>query len=186
MAEKIFARASGKGEVAAGDIVMADIDIAMMHDLTGPLAVESFNKIGTAKVWDSSKIVIPFDHQVPADSLDSANNHILMRKFVKEQNIENFYDVREGVCHQVLPEKGHVIPGTVIVGADSHTCTYGAFGAFATGIGSTDMAMVLSTGQLWFKVPETIRFDITGKLKENTSAKDVILNIIGQIYLNFI
>lgn len=181
MAEKIFARACGKGEAEAGDIVMADIDIAMMHDLTGPLAVESFNKIGTGKVWDPSRIVIPFDHQVPADSLDSADNHILMRKFVKEQNIENFYDVKEGVCHQVLPEKGHVIPGTVIVGADSHTCTYGAFGAFATGIGSTDMAMVLSTGQLWFKVPETIRFNVEGKLKENTSAKDVILNIIGQV-----
>lgn len=181
IAEKIFARASGKGKVEAGDIVMADIDIAMIHDLTGPLAVESFNKIGTGKVWDSSKIVIPFDHQVPADSLDSANNHILMRKFVKEQNIENFYDVKEGVCHQVLPEKGHVIPGTVIVGADSHTCTYGALGAFATGIGSTDMAMVLSTGQLWFKVPETIRFKISGKLKENTSPKDLILNIIGQV-----
>ena len=181
IAEKIFARASGKGEAEAGDIVMADIDIAMMHDLTGPLAVESFEKIGTEKVWDSSKIVIPFDHQVPADSLDSANNHILMRKFVKEQGIENFYDVKEGVCHQVLPEKGHVIPGTVIVGADSHTCTYGALGAFATGIGSTDMAMVLSTGQLWFKVPETIRFNVEGKLKENTSAKDVILNIIGQV-----
>lgn len=161
--------------------VMADIDIAMIHDLTGPLAVESFNKIGTEKVWDSSKIVIPFDHQVPADSLDSANNHIFMRNFVKEQNIENFYDVNEGVCHQVLPEKGHVLPGTLIVGADSHTCTYGALGSFSTGIGSTDMAMVLSTGQLWFKVPETIRFNVEGKLKENVSAKDVILNIIGQV-----
>ena len=160
---------------------MADIDIAMIHDLTGPLAVESFNKIGTEKVWDSSKIVIPFDHQVPADSLDSANNHIFMRNFVKEQNIEHFYDVNEGVCHQVLPEKGHILPGTLIVGADSHTCTYGAFGAFATGIGSTDMAMVLSTGQLWFKVPETIQFNINGSLKENVSAKDVILHIIGQV-----
>ena len=180
IAEKILARASGKGEVEAGEIVMADIDIAMIHDLTGPLAVESFNKIGTEKVWDSSKIVIPFDHQVPADSLDSANNHIFMRNFVKEQNIEHFYDVNEGVCHQVLPEKGHVLPGTLIVGADSHTCTYGAFGAFATGIGSTDMAMVLSTGQLWFKVPETIQFNINGSLKENVSAKDVILHIIGQ------
>ena len=168
-------------EVEAGEIVMADIDIAMIHDLTGPLAVESFNKIGTEKVWDSSKIVIPFDHQVPADSLDSANNHIFMRNFVKEQNIEHFYDVNEGVCHQVLPEKGHVLPGTLIVGADSHTCTYGAFGAFATGIGSTDMAMVLSTGQLWFKVPETIQFNINGSLKENVSAKDVILHIIGQV-----
>ena len=181
IAEKILARASGKGEVEAGEIVMADIDIAMIHDLTGPLAVESFNKIGTEKVWDSSKIVIPFDHQVPADSLDSANNHIFMRNFVKEQNIEHFYDVNEGVCHQVLPEKGHVLPGTLIVGADSHTCTYGAFGAFATGIGSTDMAMVLSTGQLWFKVPETIQFNINGSLKENVSAKDVILHIIGQV-----
>ena len=181
IAEKILARASGKGEVEAGEIVMADIDIAMIHDLTGPLAVESFNKIGTEKVWDSSKIVIPFDHQVPADSLDSANNHIFMRNFVKEQNIEHFYDVNEGVCHQVLPEKGHILPGTLIVGADSHTCTYGAFGAFATGIGSTDMAMVLSTGQLWFKVPETIQFNINGSLKENVSAKDVILHIIGQV-----
>ena len=104
-----------------------------------------------------------------------------MRNFVEEQKIENFYDIKEGVCHQVLPEKGHVIPGTVIVGADSHTCTYGALGAFATGIGSTDMAMVFATGQLWFKVPETIRFDINGELKENTSPKDVILNIIGQV-----
>ncbi|WP_297981784.1 homoaconitase large subunit [uncultured Methanobrevibacter sp.] len=181
IAEKILARASGKGEVEAGEIVMADIDIAMIHDLTGPLAVESFNKIGTEKVWDPSKIVIPFDHQVPADSLDSANNHIFMRNFVKAQNIENFYDVNEGVCHQVLPEKGHVLPGTLIVGADSHTCTYGALGSFSTGIGSTDMAMVLSTGQLWFKVPETIRFNVEGKLKENVSAKDVILNIIGQV-----
>ncbi len=153
----------------------------MIHDLTGPLAVESFNKIGTEKVWDPSKIVIPFDHQVPADSLDSTNNHIFMRKFAKEENIEHFYDVNEGICHQVLPEKGHVLPGTLIVGADSHTCTYGAFGAFATGIGSTDMAMVLSTGQLWFKVPETIQFNINGDLKENTSAKDVILHIIGTV-----
>lgn len=181
IAEKILARASGKGEVEAGEIVMADIDIAMIHDLTGPLAVESFNKIGSEKVWDPSKIVIPFDHQVPADSLDSANNHIFMRNFVKEHDIEHFYDVNEGVCHQVLPEKGHVLPGTLIVGADSHTCTYGAFGAFATGIGSTDMAMVLATGQLWFKVPQTIQFNINGTLKENVSAKDVILHIIGKV-----
>lgn len=178
--EKILAKASGRESVEAGEIVMANIDIAMTHDLTGPLAVESFNKIETEKVWDPSKIVIPFDHQVPADSIDSANNHILMRKFVKEQKIENFYDVNAGVCHQILPELGHVIPGTVIVGADSHTCTHGALGAFSTGIGSTDMAMVFSTGQLWFKVPETIRFEVTGSLKNNVSAKDLILKIIGE------
>ena len=181
MSEKILAKASSKDKVEAGEIVMANIDIAMVHDLTGPLAVKGFEEIGTDKVWDKDKIVVPFDHQVPADSIDSANNHILMRKFVKEQNITNFYDVNQGVCHQVLPELGHVRPGEVIVGADSHTCTYGALGTFATGIGSTDMAMVFSTGKLWFKVPETIRYEVTGDLKENTSAKDVILNIIGTV-----
>lgn len=181
MSEKILARASGKDEVEAGDIVIANIDVAMTHDLTGPLAVQSFNEIGTEKVWDPSKIVIPFDHQVPADSIDSANNHIVMRKFVEEQGIDNFYDVNAGVCHQILPELGHIVPGEVIVGADSHTCTHGALGAFSTGIGSTDMAMVFSEGKLWFKVPETNRFEITGELKDNVYAKDVILNIIGQM-----
>ena len=181
MSEKILAKASGRDEVEAGDIIIADIDVAMTHDLTGPLAVESFEKIGSNKVWDSSKIVIPFDHQVPADSIDSANNHILMRKFVEKHNIEHFYDVNAGVCHQILPEFGHVVPGEVIVGADSHTCTHGALGAFSTGIGSTDMAMVFAEGKLWFKVPETNRFEITGKLKDNVYAKDVILYIIGKM-----
>jgi len=181
MAEKILARASGKKEVEAGEIVMANIDVAMTHDLTGPLSVESFEKIGVSEVWDPEKIVIVFDHQVPADSLDAALNHNIMRKFVKDQKITNFYDVREGVCHQVLPEKGHVVPGEVIVGTDSHTCTHGALGAFATGIGSTDMSMVFATGKLWFKVPETIKFNIEGELGDNVYAKDVVLNIIGQI-----
>ena len=181
MSEKILAKASGKDNVEAGDIVIAKIDVAMTHDLTGPLAVESFEKIGVNKVWDSSKIVIPFDHQVPADSIDSANNHIIMRKFVRDYGIENFYDVNAGVCHQILPEFGHVVPGEVIVGADSHTCTHGALGAFSTGIGSTDMAMVFAEGELWFKVPETNRFEINGELKNNVYAKDVILHIIGQI-----
>ncbi len=181
MAEKILAKASGNKESEAGEIIMANIDVAMTHDLTGPLSVESFEKIGLSKVWDPEKIVIVFDHQVPADSIDAANNHMLMRKFVKQQGIHNFYDVREGVCHQVLPEKGHVVPGEVIVGTDSHTCTHGALGAFATGIGSTDMAMVFATGKLWFKVPETIKFEITGKLQENVFAKDVVLDIIGKI-----
>ena len=181
MSEKILAKASGKDKVEAGDIIIANIDIAMTHDLTGPLSVQSFEKIGAEKVWDASKIVIPFDHQVPADSIDSANNHILMREFVKKQGIEHFYDVNAGVCHQILPEKGHVVPGDVIVGADSHTCTHGALGAFATGIGSTDMAMVFAEGNLWFKVPETNRFNITGELKDNVYAKDVILHIIGKM-----
>ncbi|WP_298521731.1 homoaconitase large subunit [uncultured Methanobrevibacter sp.] len=181
MSEKILARAAGKDEVEAGDIVIANIDVAMAHDLTGPLSVESFEKIGASKVWDPSKIVIPFDHQVPADSIDSAMNHIVMRKFVESQAIENFYDVNAGVCHQILPELGHVVPGEVIVGADSHTCTHGALGAFSTGIGSTDMAMVFAEGNLWLKVPETNRFEITGDLKDNVYAKDVILHIIGKM-----
>jgi 3-isopropylmalate/(R)-2-methylmalate dehydratase large subunit len=177
ISEKILSKASDK-DVKSGDIVISDIDVAMMHDLTGPLAIESFNQISN-KVWDLDKIVIPFDHQTPADSLEAANNHILMRKFVKEQGIKNFYDVNQGICHQILPELGHVVPGEVIVGTDSHTCTHGTFGAFATGIGSTDMAMVLSTGKLWFKVPETIHFNISGDLKKNVYSKDVILNIIS-------
>lgn len=181
MAEKILAKASGKKEIKAGEIVMANIDMAMTHDLTGPLSVESFEKIGVDKVWDPEKIVVLFDHQVPADSLEAAGNHILMRKFVKEQGITNFYDVREGVCHQVLPEKGHVVPGEVVVGSDSHTCTHGALGAFSTGIGSTDMAMVFATGKLWFKVPETIKFQIEGTLEDYVYAKDVILDIIGKM-----
>ncbi|HPX78018.1 MAG TPA: aconitase family protein, partial [Methanobacterium sp.] len=137
MAEKIMAKASGKKETKAGEIVIANIDVAMTHDLTGPLSVKSFNKIEVDKVWDPEKIVILFDHQVPADSLDAAQNHIMMREFVEKQDITNFYDVKEGVCHQVLPEKGHIVPGEVVVGTDSHTCTHGALGAFSTGIGST-------------------------------------------------
>ncbi|MGZ7107544.1 MAG: homoaconitase large subunit [Methanobacterium sp.] len=181
MAEKILARASGKVEVSAGDIVMANIDVAMTHDLTGPLSVEAFEKIGVREVWDPEKIVVIFDHQAPADSLDAAQNHIIMRKFVKNQGITNFYDVGEGVCHQVLPEKGYIVPGEVVVGTDSHTCTHGALGAFSTGIGSTDMSMVFATGKLWFKVPETIKFNIEGMLAEKVYSKDVILHIIGQM-----
>lgn len=181
MAEKILAKAAGKKESEAGEIIMANIDVAMTHDLTGPMSVESFEKIGVDEVWDPEKIVVVFDHQVPADSIEAAQNHIDMRKFVEEQGINNFYDVREGVCHQVLPEMGHIVPGEVVVGTDSHTCTHGALGAFSTGIGSTDMAMVFATGKLWFKVPETIKFNITGNLAENVYAKDIVLNIIGKI-----
>lgn len=181
MAEKILAKASGKKEVEAGQVVMSNIDVAMTHDLTGPLSVKVFKKIGVSRVWDPEKIVIVFDHQVPADSIDAAENHNIMRKFVYDQNISNFYDVKEGVCHQVLPEKGYIVPGEVVVGTDSHTCTHGALGAFSTGIGSTDMSMVFATGKLWFKVPETIKFNIHGVLADNVYAKDVILNIIGKI-----
>ena len=180
--EKILANASNKKEVNPGEIVEAKIDVAMTHDLTGPLAIKSFNEIGAKKVWDSNKIVIILDHLVPASSVISAGLHKTVRNFAKEQNIKNFYDVgRGGVCHQVMPEKGHIRPGEVIVGSDSHTCTYGAFGAFATGIGSTEMAAVFATGKLWFRVPEVIKVDVTGNLPALVTAKDLTLKIIGEI-----
>jgi len=180
--EKILANASGKREVSPGEIVEASIDVAMIHDLTGPLAIKSFRKIGAKKVWDKKRIVVILDHIVPASSVISANLHRIVRNFVEEQSIEKFYDVgRGGVCHQVMPEKGHVRPGEVIVGADSHTCTYGAFGAFATGIGSTEMAAVFVTGKLWFRVPEVIKVNVTGKFQNRVTAKDVTLNIVGKI-----
>jgi len=180
--EKILANASGKREVSPGEIIEASIDVAMIHDLTGPLAIKSFRKIGAKKVWDNKRIVVILDHLVPASSIRSATLHKIVRNFVEEQNIENFYDVgRGGVCHQVMPEKGHVRPGEVIVGADSHTCTYGAFGAFATGIGSTEMAAVFATGKLWFRVPEVIKVNVKGKLQKMVTAKDLTLNVVGKI-----
>jgi len=182
--EKIFGRASGR-PVRAGDFVMASIDRAMTHDITGPLAVEGFYEImrdeKEKKVWDPTKIVILFDHQVPADSLNAANNHIMLRKFAKEQKIKHFYDLYEGVCHQVMPEKGHVLPGQLVVGSDSHTCAYGALGAFGTGIGSTDMAAVFALGKLWFRVPESMRFEVNGKLGDRVYSKDIILRLIGDV-----
>jgi len=180
--EKILANASGKQQVSPGEIIEANIDAAMIHDLTGPLAIKSFREIGAKKVWNNQRIVVIMDHIVPASSIISANLHRIVRNFVEEQHIQNFYDVgRGGVCHQVMPEKGHVRPAEVIVGADSHTCTYGAFGAFATGIGSTEMAAVFATGKLWFRVPEVIKVDVTGKLQSMVTPKDVTLNIVGKI-----
>ncbi len=180
--EKILANASGKQEVSPGEIMEANIDMAMTHDLTGPLAIKSFREIGAKKVWDNQKVVVILDHLVPASSIISAGLHKIVRDFAEEQNIKNFYDVgRGGVCHQVMPEQGHVRPGEVIVGSDSHTCTYGAFGAFATGIGSTELAAVFATGKLWFRVPEVIKIDVTGNFQNLVTAKDLTLNIVGKI-----
>jgi 3-isopropylmalate/(R)-2-methylmalate dehydratase large subunit len=179
--EKILAKASGKKDVQPGEIVDANVDMIMVHDLTGPLAVEAFKKIGVPKVWDNKKVVVILDHQVPAESVKAAELHKTMRQFAKDQNL-TFYDVgRGGICHQVMPEKGHVTPGSVIVGADSHTCTYGAFGAFATGIGSTEAAAVFATGKIWFKVPPTIKINVKGIFPKYVTAKDLILNIIGKL-----
>lgn len=179
--EKILAKASGKKAVHAGEIADVDVDMLMVHDLTGPLAVEAFKKIGVEKVWDTEKVVVILDHQVPAESVKAAELHRTMRQFAKEQKLR-IYDVgRGGICHQVMPEKGHVVPGTVIVGADSHTCTYGAFGAFATGIGSTEAAAVMATGKIWLKIPKAVRFTVTGEFPKFVTPKDLILSIIGRV-----
>jgi len=181
LSEKIFSRASGK-LVHAGEFVMARIDRAMIHDITGPLAVKGFYQIAgeNARVWDPSRIVVLFDHQVPADSLKAAENHQMLRAFAKEQKILN-HDINCGICHQVMPEMGHVLPGNLIIGTDSHTCAYGALGAFATGVGSTDMASAFATGKLWFMVPQTLRLMIEGILPCRVTSKDVVLRIIGDV-----
>lgn len=177
ISEKILAKASNKEEVSPGDTVNANIDIAMSHDGTSPPTIKVFEKLAE-KVWDPEKIVLVFDHNVPANTMGSAEFQQVVRDFAKKQGIKNIYKQGEGICHQVLPEEGHVKPSDVIVGADSHTCTYGAFGAFSTGLGATDLAMVYATGQTWFNVPETLKINVNGSLQENVYSKDLILNII--------
>jgi len=182
IAEKILAAASGREEVKPGEIVEAKVDRAMANEITGPLAIQAFKKIGAPRVWDRRRIVLVLDHQVPADSVRSAELHKIMRTFAKEQRIPLLYDIGYGgVCHQVMVEKGHVKPGKLIVGADSHTCTYGALGAFGTGIGSTEMAGVFATGEIWLRVPSTIRIDLSGSFPTCVAPKDVILYVIGKI-----
>lgn len=151
----------------------------MSHD-NALLVSRRFREIGVGRVWDADRIVVPFDHRSPAPSIEVADGHRQVRLFLKEQGISNFYDVGFGICHQVLPEQGHVKPGMLIVGTDSHTTTYGAFGAFATGIGATEMAGVWATGKLWFRVPETIRMELRGALGRHVYTKDLILSIIGR------
>jgi 3-isopropylmalate/(R)-2-methylmalate dehydratase large subunit len=181
LAEKILARASGRDRVSPDQIVVARVDLAMSHE-NADLVRKSFLEIGLARVWDPSKIVIVFDHRIPAESEKTATTHKAIREFVAAQGIEHFYDVgRGGICHQVLPENGHVRPGMVLVGTDSHTTTHGAFGAFATGIGATEMAGVWAEGALWFKVPSTLRIEVEGEFRPWVSAKDLILYIIGRL-----
>lgn len=178
--EKILANASGAKEVHPGEIIEARVDLAMTHDGTSPPTINTFNKIAE-KVWDPDKIIIVFDHNLPANIIGSAEFQRITRDFAKKQDIKNIYTHGEGICHQVLPEKGFIKPGTVVVGADSHTCTYGAFGAFATGMGATDMAMVFATGKTWFMVPGALKIEVQGTLKDHVTSKDLILHIIGKI-----
>lgn len=181
LAEKILARASGRTHVTPDEIVVARVDLAMSHE-NADLVRKSFLEIGVARVWDPGRIVIVFDHRVPAESEKTATTQKAVREFVAAQGIRNFYDVgRGGICHQVLAEHGHVRPGMVVVGTDSHTTTHGAFGAFATGIGATEMAGVWAEGSLWFKVPSTYRIEVEGDFRPWISAKDLILYVIGRL-----
>jgi 3-isopropylmalate/(R)-2-methylmalate dehydratase large subunit len=179
-AEKILALKSGKDSVVAGEIVTVSPDIVMSHDNSAAIA-KKFKQIGINKVKYPEKIVIPLDHCVPAATEKYAANHKEIREFVQEQKIKNFYDINTGVCHQVLPEKGHILPGTLVLGADSHTTTYGAFGTFATGIGRSEVASIWATDKIWLRVPETIKINIEGEIPPGIYPKDIILYIIGDL-----
>ena len=180
ISEKILSRASGK-TAHADDFVIANVDYAMAHDGTSVLAVKAFKEMGEKKVWAPGRIIIPFDHIAPANNETAAKLQKSIRDWIKEQGIANFFDVGEGICHQVVPEQGFAMPGKLMIGADSHSCTYGAFGAFATGVGATDMAQIFATGKLWLRVPQTIRINVEGKLAKGVSAKDMTLFIIKNV-----
>lgn len=179
LAEKILARASGRHSVKPGEYVVANIDLAMTHEgMRGVFPI--LKEAGVKKVWDPEKVVNLLDHWVPAPTVQAAEHHKRIRQAVVELGIRYAYGEKAGICHQVLPEKGHVVPADLIVGTDSHTVTYGAFGAAATGIGYSEMAYVLATGKLWFRVPETIKFQIEGELPPAVMSKDLLLYLAGQ------
>ena len=182
MTQKILARAAGVESCKAGDLLMCRLNLVLGNDITAPVAINEFERMGATKVFDPAKIALIPDHFVPNRDIKSATNAKQMRDFARAQKIVHYYEVgRVGIEHALLPEKGIVAPGDVIIGADSHTCTYGAVGAFSTGVGSTDMAVGMATGECWFKVPEAIRVVLKGKMKPYVSGKDVILHLIGEI-----
>jgi 3-isopropylmalate/(R)-2-methylmalate dehydratase large subunit len=182
MTQKIIAAHCGEESVKAGQIVLADLDLVLANDITAPVAINEFNKAGCESVYDKNKVVFVLDHFVPNKDIKAAEHSKQIRDFSREKGIVNFFDVGEmGIEHALLPEKGMVIPGDLVIGADSHTCTYGALGAFSTGVGSTDMAAGMATGKVWLKVPPAIKFNLTGEFQDNVYGKDLILHIIGLI-----
>ncbi|MDK9710696.1 3-isopropylmalate dehydratase large subunit [Acidaminobacter sp.] len=182
MTQKILAAHAGKDFVAPGEFIQAKLDLVLGNDITAPPAIKEFTKLGQPAVFDNKRIALVPDHFTPNKDIQSAEQCRQMRVFAHDQSIENYFEIGEmGIEHALLPEKGLVVPGDVVIGADSHTCTYGALGAFSTGIGSTDMAAGMATGLCWFRVPEAIQFVLKGKLSEHVSGKDVILHIIGKI-----
>jgi methanogen homoaconitase large subunit len=180
ISEEILGNAAEK-PAAAGDFVIAGVNFAMSHDGTSVLAVKAFMEMGVNRVWDPDRIIIPFDHLAPANNENTALLQRDVRQWASAQRISHVYDVGEGICHQLVAEYGFALPGKVIVGADSHSCTYGAFGAFATGVGATDMAEIYASGRLWFRVPETIKIVVDGELPAGVTPKDVILRVIRAI-----
>lgn len=182
MTQKILAAHCGKQSVRAGEIIMADLDLVLGNDITTPVAINEFEKAGCGCVYDTEKVTFVLDHFTPNKDIKAAEQSKQIREFAAKHEVKNFFDVGEmGVEHALLPEKGLVVAGDVVIGADSHTCTYGALGAFSTGVGSTDMAAGMATGKVWLKVPSAIKFNLTGKLGKWVSGKDVILHIIGMI-----
>lgn len=182
MTQKILAAHAGLPEVKAGQLIRAKLDMVLGNDITSPVAIREFEKEGFTGVFDKSKISMVMDHFTPNKDIKAAEQCLQCRTFARQFDLDNFYDVGQmGVEHALLPEKGLVAAGECIIGADSHTCTYGALGAFSTGVGSTDMAAGMATGETWFKVPEAIRVHLTGKLQPWVSGKDVILHLIGLI-----
>jgi 3-isopropylmalate/(R)-2-methylmalate dehydratase large subunit len=182
MTQKILARGAGLDSVSAGQLIEAKLDLVLGNDITTPVAITEFQKAGLSRVFDRDKIAIVLDHYTPCKDIKAAQLCAAARSFAQKFEISHFYDVGEmGVEHALLPEKGLAAPGELIIGADSHTCTYGALGAFSTGVGSTDMAAGMATGLAWFKVPSAIRVVLTGELQPYVSGKDVILHLIGQI-----
>ena len=182
MTQKILAAHAGLDSVTAGQLILANVDMVLGNDITSPVAIAEYKKLNKNEVFDKKKVSLVMDHFAPNKDIKAATQCKMCREFAKEMEIENYYDVgKMGVEHAILPEKGLVTSGNIVIGADSHTCTYGALGAFSTGVGSTDMAAGMSTGKAWFKVPEAIKFNLTGKLQPYTSGKDLILHIIGMI-----
>ena len=182
MTQKILARAAGVERCRAGELLMCKLDLVLGNDITAPVAINEFRRMGAVKVFDPAKIALIPDHFVPNKDIKAATLAKQMREFARAQHIVHYYEVgRVGIEHALLPEQGIVAPGEVIIGADSHTCTYGAVGAFSTGVGSTDMAVGMATGECWFKVPEAVKVVLTGKMKPWVSGKDVILHLIGEI-----
>ena len=177
---QILADAAGRDKVTPGEFIIAKVDLAEINDLYLQV-IMSFKEMGGDKIWDSQKVTFVMDHYAPPPTIKAAENQTKMREFAKEQGIKYFFDINRGVCHQVMPEEGLVWPDMVLVATDSHTTTHGAFGAFSTGIGATDMAAVLLTGEIWFRVPEIIKIKIQGKIRKGVMAKDIILYIISQL-----